>query len=184
MSKWQKHKSKWADCTNCELCETRTHTVLYRGKIPCDVLLIGEAPGASENLLNKPFVGPAGILLDKFVTESGLTHFKLGFTNLVCCIPLDPDGNKVSDPDKEHIEACADRLVEMVNIAHPYGIVAVGKHAKTWIPKLMEWDGFITDITHPGAILRADVTQKELQCQQAIIRLADFVEELCDALED
>lgn len=171
-SKWAKHKKKWENCTDCELCETRYRTVLYKGYIPCDVLFVGEAPGKSENMIGKPFVGPAGHLLTRIIRLAGLLEYRLGYTNLVCCIPLDEDGNKIHDPHKEHIKACRERLEEIIKIAKPKKIVAVGKLSAKHLSR------YDCSITHPGAILRMDITQRGLQVQQAVVRLEDLVEEM------
>ena len=91
------HLANWKDCTRCPLHETRIQTALYRGQVPCDILLIGEAPGPSENVLGEPFAGPAGHLLDQIVGQSGLGKFRLCFTNLVGCIPLEAPGQKFAE---------------------------------------------------------------------------------------
>lgn len=57
---WNAFKRRWTGCTNCEIGSKAHHTVLYRGYIPCDVLLIGEAPGASEDSIGAPFIGRSG----------------------------------------------------------------------------------------------------------------------------
>lgn len=177
MSKWLAHKIRWKDCTKCELCETRKSIVLFKGKIPCDILFVGEAPGVSEDLLGKPFVGPAGHLLNQIISSAELDSYRLGFTNVVACIPLDPDGDKVHDPHKLHVKACSERLNEIIEIANPNYIVAVGKVADKYLKqkKLHENYEYVT-ITHPGAILRMDVTQKGLQYQRAVIALNDLMD--------
>jgi uracil-DNA glycosylase len=63
------HKERWKDGCGAEIC-SRSRRVFSRGKIPCHVLLIGEAPGESENVLGVPFIGPAGKLLDRIVKEA------------------------------------------------------------------------------------------------------------------
>jgi DNA polymerase len=64
MSRWSEHVERWKDCMACGLCRQRYRICLGRGTVPCDVLFIGEAPGAVENAQGLPFVGPAGQLLD------------------------------------------------------------------------------------------------------------------------
>lgn len=70
LSLFQLHVREWENCTRCPLCETRRNIVLSRGKVPCDVLFIGEGPGESEDVLGAPFVGPAGHLLDHIIERS------------------------------------------------------------------------------------------------------------------
>lgn len=63
-------EDRWKGCTLCSLHEGRANVVLCRGVLPCDVLVVGEAPGHSENVLGEPFVGPAGRVLDHILKES------------------------------------------------------------------------------------------------------------------
>ena len=175
---------KWKSCTACELHKDRQNVVLARGKIPCDVLFVGEAPGQSEDCLSAPFVGPAGQLLDKIVERAIASDVRVAFTNLVCCIPLDDDGVKVSEPPDEAIEACSIRLQEFVEIANPRLIVCVGKLAKDWLDP--GWKHSIrfhakiplVDITHPAFILRANIAQQGLLCQKATVILRNAVEDI------
>ena len=70
MTPYIKHREKWKDCTRCLLHEHRRKIVLCRGKIPADVLFVGEAPGESEDVLGSPFVGPAAQLLDSLIEQA------------------------------------------------------------------------------------------------------------------
>lgn len=177
MSKWKKHKDRWKNCKLCELCKVRSRVVLLRGKTPCDILFIGEAPGVSEDVLGQPFVGPAGKLLDRMISDAGLGPLRLAFTNLVACIPIDDKGKK--EPKKDHIEACSSRLREICDITKPNIVVMVGKLSTKWVPKIINKLPLQkVSIIHPAAILRADVTQKGLAIQQTIVRLRDLAEEL------
>lgn len=185
------HVEQWKDCTRCHLHETRQRVVISRGKVPCDVLLTGEAPGESENVLGKPFVGPAGQLLDEVIrraTRGMETHLRFAFTNLVCCIPRDDDGGKTAEPEDECVIACQPRLSEFVSLAQPKLIVCVGKLAWDWtdpgykhavkfhvsIPRIQ--------IRHPASILRANVAQKGLMIQTAVVDLRSALEELQESM--
>lgn len=153
-SPWQEHRDKWKNCTLCPLHQVRHNIVLAKGKLPCEVLFIGEAPGASEDATGIPFVGPAGHLLEDQIREaienSGRTELRLGFTNLVCCIPKE-DGRKTGEPSKESIITCSRRLDEFIAfVAKPRAIVAVGDlPAKYLLDELVD-----VKITHPARILR------------------------------
>lgn len=171
---------------SCLLCEKRRHVVLYRGTIPADVLFIGEAPGTSENDLGQPFKGPAGQLLDNIISHAlDGRQVSMGFTNLVACIPLE-EGKKLGEPPKEAIEACQERLTEIITLTHPKGIVLVGKLAEKYAPKAAE--RLPTDkntsktqwmyITHPAAILRAEKQNQGLLVQTCIVSISDFIERL------
>lgn len=189
-SQFQLHRQKWADCQLCPLCETRTHVVLARGSVPCDVLFIGEAPGLSEDVLGSPFVGPAGKLLDEIIRVSigdfiwpGVTDendndvpITWGFTNLVACIPRGDDGAKFTEPPEESIKACRQRLDEFIAISQPKLIVRVGTLSQKWLTQSAA--DHTCNIVHPAAILRADVTQRGLMRQRAAVALRDAVAEM------
>lgn len=155
VTRLQMHYERWRDGCGSDHCEKASNVVMYRGKVPCDVLLIGEAPGQSEDALGVPFIGPAGKLLDDIVskalsdllvTEDQVTIGKHGpgdpmriaYTNMVCCIPRDEDGKKWHEPDDEQIKCCGPRLVEFVRIAKPKMIVAVGTVARDWLDEKMK----------------------------------------------
>ena len=196
LTPYQKHRAKWKSCTLCPLCETRQNVVLAKGQIPCDVLCIGEAPGASEDSIGTPFCGPAGHLLDKAIAEAssplvlggspaGPNHIlarfelRLAFTNLVACIPLGEDGDKVKEPPPKSIEACSERLDEFIRMCHPRLIVAVGKLPTKWLPKL--YPTLMTpvlEIIHPAAILRSEIHSQTLLFRRCVVSLADAFAEL------
>lgn len=197
-SLFQLHKQKWESCTLCPLCEVRDKVVLARGSVPASIVLVGEAPGASENRLGSPFSGPAGHLLNHIISESVGNH-TYALTNLVGCIPIGDDGDKIAEPNDESIKACAPRLIEFVRICKPRLIVLVGKLAKKHIygqaqfseyqntkhPKFgtLPWlpdDKFLefVEIAHPAHILRTDVSQKGLMIQRCVVALQDAIEKL------
>lgn len=179
---WENHKKRWGGCRACGLCEVRSHVVLCRGKLPCDVLFVGEAPGAAEDVLGRPFVGPAGKLLDWQIQEAqdaAGSSLRMAFTNLIACIPLDASGRKTVEPPKDSIAACKPRLQEMVSIARPRALVMVGKLSQKMCPKNIDWDFEASaDIIHPAAILRADLSQQGLANQKVTVTLRDLFEEL------
>lgn len=198
---FQSHVQRWVNCRLCELCEGRQRVVLGRGKVPCDILFVGEAPGESENVLGAPFVGPAGQLLDHVVRQAlanvtrveiddqgndVLCEYRVAFTNLVACIPRDEDGEKTAEPEPEYIEKCRPRLDEFVKLADPKLVVCVGALAQNWLLGMKVTSGFAkfhreipaVSITHPAAILRANPSQKGLMVQKCVIVVSEAVEEL------
>lgn len=173
MTEYQKHVEKWKNCTQCSLSGCRTHVVLLRGIIPCDILFIGEAPGISEDVIGSPFVGPAGHLLDAII---GSTRSKLrfAFTNLLACLPLDESGSKVKEPPEESIKACAPRLQEIVAVCKPKLIVCVGQLPNKWLDRVIPHrEAPSVQITHPAAILRMEGFQQGLATQQVVVILRD-----------
>lgn len=182
LTRWQAHVQKWSNCEECLLCQRRSRVVLARGKIPCDILFIGEAPGVSEDVLGRPFAGPAGALLDQIVERAIGDKYRIAFTNLVGCIPLGEDNSKTEEPPKEAILACSPRLVEMICLSKPRAVVKVGKLAVKWMPHDVLGDTLLeyreTEIVHPAAILRMDISQKGLVIQRCVVTLEDLVSEL------
>ena len=184
MSKYQDHVAKWRNCRRCDLCKRRHRVVIARGTVPCQVLFLGEAPGASENVIGQPFVGPAGHLLNKIIAKSIPTDIPYLITNLVGCIPKEDRADKSLEPPDYAIEACKAKVVELVKISKPKLIVTVGKLARKWLPIILKdhyklgKDYKTVDIIHPAAILRMDVSQVGLAIQRSIVTLRDAVEDL------
>lgn len=184
-SPYRQHVDKWKNCLRCPLHEGRLKVVHVRGYVPCDILFVGEAPGESENVVGQPFVGPAGRLLDEIVRRSLGTRFRTAYTNLVGCIPREPDGTgKLAQPDDEHIKACAPRLQEVVKLCEPKLIVCVGSLSEDWLrpgdKHSVKFHRPVNQIhiRHPASILRANVAQRGLEIQRCIVSLANAVEGL------
>lgn len=177
---YQRHKFKWSKCQKCVLHETRRKVVLARGKLPAAILFIGEAPGASEDVIGKPFVGPAGKLLDRIIERGIDGQYDYVLTNLVACIPKGEDGNKMGEPSKRCILACLPRLKEFIELCKPRVIVSVGRLAGYFVPNYFGYDDadLFAKITHPAAILRMDVSRKGLAIKRCVITLEDVVENL------
>ncbi len=74
-------------CTRCPLHATRTHAVPGEGPEEAGVMVVGEAPGRMEDKLGRPFVGPAGKLLDSLLELAGLSRSEVYITNVVKCRP-------------------------------------------------------------------------------------------------
>jgi uracil-DNA glycosylase family 4 len=187
---------RWKDGCGSSLCAGARKVVLARGCVPCDVLFIGEAPGESENVIGQPFVGPAGHLLDHIVeralawegeaaesSKDQVFHYRIAFCNVVGCIPRDEEGGKVADPAPADVKACAPRLREFVELANPSLIVCVGAVARKWLdPKskgrvALHREIPMTDISHPAYILRANIAQRTLLVQRAIVTIATAAQE-------
>ena len=192
MTLFQQHCQRWANGCGSRICKTATNIVFARGSIPCDVLMTGEAPGESENVLGKPFCGPAGKLLDRIV-ESAIEmvgrlmdkSFTFGYCNLVCCIPREENGtNKATEPDDADIISCAPRLIEFVKIANPKLIVCVGALAMDWLAPgyknsiKFHRDIKRIDIVHPAAILRMNLSMRGLAIQRCVVTISNAIEEI------
>jgi uracil-DNA glycosylase family 4 len=173
------HHRSWLGCTRCLIGEQAKNHVLARGIIPCDILFIGEGPGANEDLLGWPFVGKSGGLLNSWINYSMRgRQYTYAITNLVCCRPTEVRGGKTRNrpPATEEIRNCRPRLLEFVNeIAQPRGIVLVGKHAEFNLPPELARLTHVA-IGHPSWILQSGERGGHKE-QLQIDKLSDFVKE-------
>ena len=108
-------------CVACPLHQTRTTVVFGSGNADADLMFIGEAPGANEDKLGLPFVGQAGKLLDKLLTEIGLDRGDVFIANTVKCRP--PNNR---DPHPHEIESCNGYLRRQVELIEPSVICTLG----------------------------------------------------------
>ena len=119
-----------ADCPNCPLARTRTQTVPGTGPAPAEVMCIGEAPGAREDQLGLPFVGPAGRFLDELLASAGLSRESVYIANIVKCRP--PENR---DPQPDEIAACRGYLDRQIELVDPRVIVTLGRFSMArWFP--------------------------------------------------
>jgi DNA polymerase len=139
------HRQRWLNCVKCSL--QHGVRVTYRGAIPADVLLWGEAPGESETVQFMPFVGPAGRKLDEIVAR-GLVGQRVLFGNAVLCTPPRVNG-KIRVPTKWEKACCLDRFLEIRDLASVKYVVAVGKEARLTLGEHAN-----IHIIHPSSILR------------------------------
>jgi DNA polymerase len=177
MSDWTDHVERWKNCTDCPLYEQRDRIVLARGTVPCDVVFVGEAPGASEDAIGLPFVGPAGKLLDQIIDRSVPSHVRYALTNLVACFPREAKMAGDNEPSVEEITACKSRLREFLHaVATPSLIVCVGRLASDWVDRMTDCQ--YADIAHPASILRMPLAQRQMATQKCIVQVKCAVEEM------
>lgn len=161
MSKWEELKQECLNCQACALCETRTQVVFGVGNPQAEVLFIGEAPGANEDLQGEPFVGRAGKLLDDMLTMVGLKRQNIYITNSVKCRP--PENR---DPMNTEKDACRGYLRRQVQLMKPKIIVCLGRISAMELIredfKISQEHGQFFDkngtlmlaVYHPAALLR------------------------------
>jgi len=111
-------------CTRCPLHLGRLHAVAGEGNPLSDVLLVGEGPGAREDATGRPFVGPAGQLLDELLQTIGWARADVFIANVVKCRP---PANR--DPEPPEISACAPFLDRQEAALDPVVIVTLGRHS-------------------------------------------------------
>ncbi|MGH2455754.1 MAG: uracil-DNA glycosylase family protein [Candidatus Limnocylindria bacterium] len=111
-------------CTRCPLHRGRIQAVPGEGNPLSDVLLVGEGPGAREDSTGRPFVGPAGQLLNELLASIGWRREDVFIANVVKCRP---PGNR--DPEPEEIAACGAYLDRQEAALDPAVIVTLGRHS-------------------------------------------------------
>ncbi|MDR1997291.1 MAG: uracil-DNA glycosylase [Candidatus Margulisbacteria bacterium] len=122
MSEYEQLKADCLKCTACGLAETRKQVVFGVGPAPCDLMLIGEAPGADEDEQGIPFVGRAGQLLTKMLASVNINRDTDAYIANICkCRP--PDNR---NPEKEEAHACMHWLKEQIRLVQPKILVLVG----------------------------------------------------------
>ena len=183
---WEKLKCECLKCTKCDLCKGRTNVVFGYGNPLAEVMFIGEGPGEQEDLQGKPFVGRSGKLLDKMLSEIGLSRENnIYIANMVKCRPP-----KNRDPLPEEQNMCIDWLRNQTALLKPKIIVAVGRiaamriidpnikitkdHGKFYKKK----DVLMMPTIHPAAILR-NPKQKTL-VEEDFLKLKTKIEDICE----
>ncbi len=143
-------------CTKCRLAKGRINAVHGEGPSDARMMLIGEAPGRSEDQAGRPFCGSAGRILDRALHEAGIKREAVFITNIVKCRP--PNNRK---PVADEIKSCLPYLVRQINIIKPEVIVALGSVAKESVETLCTRDqgnlrignAFVFQTYHPAAVL-------------------------------
>jgi DNA polymerase len=111
-----------ARCKNCKLGTGQARAVPGEGNPHASVMLVGEAPGFYEDQQGRPFVGPAGQLLDQLLKVAGLSRADVFITNVV---KHRPPGNR--DPEPDELEACEAHLLAQIAAIRPDVIVTLGR---------------------------------------------------------
>ena len=144
----------------CALKKSATQAVLGEGNSKTEVMFVGEAPGEQEDKQGRPFVGPAGKLLDELL---GTIGFKRGDVYISNVVKYRPPGNR--DPTPEEKAQCLPWLMLEIALIKPKVIVPLGRHALTSFftklsitaahgkPQKLNDDVTIFPIYHPAAAL-------------------------------
>jgi uracil-DNA glycosylase len=161
-------KDAASKCHGCELYRRATQVVFGEGNREATIFLIGEQPGDKEDLQGKPFVGPAGQLLDKCLAAAGIDRSTTYVTNAVKHFKWEPRG-KIrlhQKPNSLEISACRPWLESEIEAVHPAIIVCLGATAAQSLLgsqfRLTKHRGEVhstrygpvTATIHPSAILR------------------------------
>ena len=124
-------RSAAADCRACELWQRGTQTVFGEGPRTARLMLIGEQPGDQEDRIGRPFVGPAGQLLDRALEAAGLDRQEVYVTNVVKHFNWEPRGKwRIhKKPRPPHIAACRPWLDVELALVKPLAVICLGATA-------------------------------------------------------
>lgn len=153
--------SQICTCLKCPLGQTRTKFVFGAGNPNADVMFIGEAPGADEDMQGEPFVGRAGQLLNKIIEAVQMKREEVYICNILKCRP--PNNR---DPQPTEMETCTPYLHKQIELIKPKFIICLGRISAQW---LLKTNGSLTSLRgkahdvlnaklivtyHPAALLR------------------------------
>jgi DNA polymerase len=158
-------------CRACELYKGATQAVLGEGPAKARAMFVGEQPGDREDIEGHPFVGPAGLLLDRALERAGIERSDVYVTNVVKHFRFRARGKRRihQRPGREHVQACRPWLDAELSIVKPRVLVCLGAVAaqgllgnKVRVTKdrgrriESELAEFVTVTVHPSSILRAE----------------------------
>jgi len=115
-------------CTACDLYRRATQTVFGEGRVPAPLMLVGEQPGDREDLAGRPFVGPAGGVLDRALEAAGIDRDDVYVTNAVKHFRFEAVGKRRihQKPNTTQIVACRQWLVTELDLVDPSTVVCLG----------------------------------------------------------
>ena len=159
-----------AGCKACDLWKLGTQTVFGEGRAGAHVMMVGEQPGDKEDLAGRPFVGPAGAVLDKTLAAAGIERGDVYVTNIVKHFKWEPRGKRRlhKKPNAIEIGACRPWLEAEIRVVKPQVVVLLGataaqgilgrdfrvtQHRGEWIKS--EIAPYVMATVHPSSILRA-----------------------------
>ena len=182
---WENLENAVRTCRGCDLCAGRRNAVPGEGNRRAAVLFVGEGPGRQEDEQGRPFVGPAGQLLDRMLSSIGLRREQVFIANIVKCRP---PGNR--EPTQEEAAACLPYLRAQFVLLRPRIIVCLGRTAAMHIVRpdiritrergrWVEKKGvYILPTYHPSALLRDETGQKKREAWQDLKSLREKMREL------
>jgi DNA polymerase len=162
-------------CRGCELYAPATQAVMGEGAADADLMLVGEQPGDKEDREGRPFVGPAGGVLERALADAGVDPARVYTTNAVKHFRFTTRGKRRihESPGREHVAACLPWLEAELRAVRPEGVVLLGGTAGKALygpgfkvgerrGVLGDWPGesqaapaWVLPTTHPSAVLRA-----------------------------
>jgi len=176
-----------AGCQACPLWRMGTQTVFGEGAVASEVMFVGEQPGDQEDVQGRPFVGPAGRVLDEGMVEAGIDRGKAYVTNAVKHFKWEPRGKRRihQKPNAAEMAACRPWLEAELSVVRPEVLVALGATAaqslvgrqfrvtkQRGVPIESDLAPHVLATVHPSSILRAPDERARKQAY------ADFVADL------
>jgi DNA polymerase len=165
-------------CVRCPLHASRTHAVPGEGPVGAAVFFLGEAPGAKEDRLGRPFVGPSGLLLNRLLETAGLSREEVYITS---CVKCRPPQNRT--PRTQELNICqATWLNRQIELVNPGIVVLLGKVAMQQIlqdvrslrqihGQVVPRDGRRYLLTyHPAVAFRVPETRESLEEDMAVLQ--------------
>jgi DNA polymerase len=183
-----------AGCRACDLWQRGTQTVFGEGPRRAAVMFVGEQPGNEEDLKGRPFVGPAGALLDRALQEAGIDRAAAYVTNVVKHFKWEPRGQRRihAKPNALEITACYPWLEAEIAVVKPHILVCLGataaqallgrsfrvsKQRGEFVPSQLA--PRVTATVHPSSILRApDDETRRLEHERFVADLRRIAREL------
>ena len=186
------------DCKGCELHVEATQGVMGAGPVEAELMVLGEQPGDKEDREGKPFVGPAGQLLDRALAEAGIEPEDVFRTNVVKHFRFSSTRGKQRihrSPSRVHVAACGPWLLAELDVVRPTGVLVLGGTAgkalygtrfrvgaargelRPWpvdfgpaeVHHRPEW---VLTTTHPAAVLRSRNREEDYEQLLADLRVA------------
>ena len=172
-------------CTRCPLYKNATQTVFGEGPVGARLMLVGEQPGDQEDLAGKPFVGPAGKMLDKALAEAGVDRTEVYVTNVVKHFKNEPRGKRRlhKKPNRSEVEVCKVWLDQEIALVRPQLVLAMGVTAASALAgkavtlsklrgkEIVFADGQRGMVTiHPSSILRAPDEMGRRQAYAGLVK--------------
>lgn len=175
---WEAVRGEAMGCTRCHLYKLGTQTVFGEGPLDADIMFVGEQPGDQEDLAGRPFVGPAGQVLDRALADAGIDRKRTYVTNAVKHFKFQPRGKRRihQKPDGAEIEACRWWLEQERVLIRPPITVALGATAARSLfgkvvtisatrgrPHELEEGGEAWVTVHPSYLLRIPEAERKAQ---------------------
>jgi uracil-DNA glycosylase len=171
-------RTEIGDCTRCKLHTLGRRQIVFGvGNPNADLMFIGEAPGADEDIQGIPFVGKAGQLLTKIIEAIGLQREEVYIANVIKCRP---PGNR--NPEQDEVDTCEPFLFQQIDVIRPKVVVALGNFAARALLRTLDpisrLRGRVYELRgakliptfHPAYLLRNPSSKREVWEDMKVVR--------------